>query len=60
MPASFEKCRRMGGKIRTKQLSGGKYMHICVLNGKSYAGEVKSKSSSGESNVAKAIESKMK
>ena len=39
----FEKCQREGGKIRTKQLGGGKYMHICMKHGKSYAGYVKTK-----------------
>ena len=34
MPVGFDKCRRAGGKIRTKQLSNGKYMHVCVLGGK--------------------------
>lgn len=29
--------------MRTKELPDGKYMHICFLGGKSYAGEVKSK-----------------
>jgi hypothetical protein len=43
MPAAFEKCVKNGGKVRTKKLGGGKYMHICYLNGKSYAGEVKTK-----------------
>lgn len=43
MPADFERCRANGGKIRTKSLSGGRYMHICILNGKSYGGEVKEK-----------------
>jgi putative hemolysin len=42
MPASFDNCRANGGKIRTKSLSGGKYIHICFdKNGKSHAGEVK-------------------
>jgi hypothetical protein len=41
MPQGFEMCRKKGGKIRTKSLSGGKYMRICILNGKSYPGEVK-------------------
>lgn len=41
MPAGFEMCRSKGGKIRTKKLSGGHYMHLCFLNGKSYPGEVK-------------------
>jgi len=42
MPEAFEKCRREGGKIRTIHVgNSGKYMHICILNGKSYPGEVK-------------------
>jgi hypothetical protein len=43
MPAGFEWCRQHGGRIRTKTLSGGRYMHICFKGGKSYAGEVKTK-----------------
>jgi len=43
MPKEFNDCVAKGGKVRTKTLSGGKYMHICYLNGKSYAGEVKKK-----------------
>ena len=43
MPAAFEKCVREGGKVITKTLKGGKYIHICYLKGKSYAGEVKTK-----------------
>ena len=43
MPADFEKCVREGGRVRTKQLSGGRYIHICFKNNKSYAGEVKKK-----------------
>jgi len=41
MPLAFERCVRAGGRVRTKKVGGGKYMHICFLNGKSYAGEVK-------------------
>ena len=60
MPAGFDACRKNGGKIRTKQMEGGKYMHICILGGKSFAGEVKTKSSTeGKSNVAEAIKQKM-
>jgi len=55
MPKGFEMCRKAGGKIRTKQLSSGKYMHICFLNGKSYPGEVKTKSKEGGSATAEAI-----
>jgi len=43
MPADFNKCVSDGGRVRTKSLSGGKYMHICFINGKSYAGEVHKK-----------------
>ena len=41
MPAGFDRCVARGGRVRTKKLSGGRYIHICFLNGKSYAGEVK-------------------
>lgn len=40
MPADFERCIAQGGKVRTKKLPGGKYMAICFIGGKSYAGEV--------------------
>lgn len=41
MPADFKRCVRNGGKVRTKDLGNGKYMHICYdKNGKSYPGEV--------------------
>lgn len=44
MPESFDKCRREGGKIRTKKLAGGKYMHICIdKSGKSHSGYVKTR-----------------
>jgi hypothetical protein len=55
MPAGFEKCRSGGGKIRTKDLGNGKYMHICILNGKLYPGEVKTKKESSGSATAEAI-----
>lgn len=45
MPVDFNNCVKRGGRVRTKELGGGKYMHICFLNGKSYAGEVKVKKS---------------
>ena len=42
MPKDFDKCVKDGGKVRTKKLKGGKYIHICYdKNGKSHAGEVK-------------------
>ncbi len=41
MPEDFDRCVRQGGKVITKTLKGGKYMHICYLGKKSFAGEVK-------------------
>ena len=41
MPEAFENCVKGGGRVRTKRLSNGRYIHICFKNGKSYAGEVK-------------------
>jgi len=49
MPEAFDKCVREGGKVRTKQLGNGKYMHICFKDGKSYAGHVKHKAKSAMS-----------
>lgn len=44
MPQAFTDCQKNGGKIRRKTLSDGRYINICYLNGKSYAGEVHQKS----------------
>ena len=41
MPKAFRKCVRRGGRVRTIKPKAGKYMHICYVGGKSYAGEVK-------------------
>jgi len=43
MPAAFEACVKNGGRVRRKSLSDGRYINICYLNGKSYAGEVREK-----------------
>jgi hypothetical protein len=48
MPEDFNRCVAGGGKVRTKKLPGGKYIHICYLNGKSYAGEAHTKQKSGK------------
>ena len=48
MPQEFDKCRSSGGRVRTKKLSNGKYIHICFKDGKSYAGEVKTKQKNGK------------
>lgn len=45
MPEAFNKCVENGGKVITKIIGKDKYIHICYLNGKSYAGEVKKKKS---------------
>lgn len=42
MPKEFDECVREGGKVRTKKLKGGKYIHLCFeKDGESHAGEVK-------------------
>lgn len=41
MPEDFNKCRKDGGKIRTKKINSKQYMHICIINGKTHSGEVK-------------------
>lgn len=47
MPADFLKCVDNGGKVVTKQLKGGKYIHICYdKKGNSYVSEVKTKKKS--------------
>lgn len=43
MPQAFDTCVANGGRVRTKDLGAGKYMHICFYKGKSFAGEVKQK-----------------
>ena len=44
MPADFQRCVDEGGRVRTKQLSDGRYIHICWdKKGKSHAGEVREK-----------------
>ena len=57
MPSGFDKCRKQGGKIRTVKLKGGRYQHVCHLDGKSYKGHVKKKQASG---TAAAIMERMK
>lgn len=46
MPKGFKECVKNGGRVRTKKLSGGRFIHICFKDGKSYAGEVKKRLSS--------------
>ncbi len=44
-PQPFDKCVSDGGRVRTKTLEGNKFMRICFIKGKSFAGEVKEKAS---------------
>lgn len=44
MPKNFDDCVKAGGKVITKRLKHGRYMHICFdKEGKSYPGEIKKK-----------------
>ncbi len=43
MPKGFTDCIKNGGRVRTKKLSGDRYLPICYLGNKSYAGEVHKK-----------------
>ncbi len=43
MPKAFESCIERGGKVSTKSLSGNRYQRFCSIEGKSYAGEIKTK-----------------
>lgn len=43
MPLGFTNCVRRGGKVRTKKLGGKQYMRICYIDGKSFAGEKRTK-----------------
>ena len=43
MPKAFDACVKGGGRVKTKSLPKGKYLHICFKDGKSFAGEVKMK-----------------
>jgi hypothetical protein len=47
MPKEFDDCQRRGGRIRTKTLKGGKYVHICFDQSGSHAGHVKKKKRDG-------------
>ena len=42
MPQDFLECQKEGGKMVTKKLKGGKYIHLCkTKDGKWTSGEVK-------------------
>ena len=41
MPAEFDQCVANGGRVRTKKVDKTHYQHLCFINGKSVAGEIK-------------------
>lgn len=43
MPAGFDNCVKKGGRVRRKSIGKNRYINICWLNNKSYAGEVHTK-----------------
>ena len=45
MPEKFNSCVKSGGRVRTKTLGNGKYLHVCFPKGggPSVSGEVKTK-----------------
>jgi len=45
MPAAFDSCVKRGGRVRTKKVGKDKFMHICFIDNKSFAGEVKTRKS---------------
>jgi len=54
VPKDFDKCVSSGGRVRTKSLSKGRYIHICYdKSGKSHAGHVKTKKQSSASKALK-------
>ena len=53
MPKDFDACVKSGGRVRTKSLSGNKYIHICYNKSGSHAGHVKTKSKKSATNKAK-------
>lgn len=53
MPEAFDNCVKQGGKVRTIKPNAGTYQHVCILNGKTYAGEVKHKQSNSHSGVGR-------
>lgn len=58
MPKDFDSCIARGGRVRTKKLSGNRYMHICFIGGRSYAGHVKTKAGDSLSKAKKVARDK--
>lgn len=44
MPKAFLDCVKKGGKVRTVNIDGTrKYFRICILGGKQYRGEIRTR-----------------
>ena len=43
MQGDFERCVKKGGKISTKTFSKNRYQRVCIIDGKTYSGEIKTK-----------------
>jgi hypothetical protein len=43
MPKAFNRCVASGGRVRTKSLSRGRYVHLCFKGHKSVAGHAKTR-----------------
>jgi len=48
VPKAFEHCVQAGGRVRTEQLGGGRYRHVCWLGKRKYPGHVKHKQEKGK------------
>lgn len=57
MPEDFDRCVAGGGKVRTKTIDSRRYMHICIKDGQTYGGEVKTKKAKGgkKADISKAV-----
>ena len=45
MPKLFLECIKKKGEIKTESLSKNRYQRICILDGKTYAGEIQTRKS---------------
>lgn len=43
MPKLFLDCVKKKGKIRTQNISKGRFRRICILDGKTFLGEIQTK-----------------
>jgi hypothetical protein len=43
VPKDFDNCVARGGRVRTIKMSGGRYRHVCYIDGKAHLGHVKQK-----------------